>query len=63
MKDIYQKLIIPPRSQNRSVTPTLSVACMMVDGVENIPVPTMRFIIKSDVEKNPSFLSVSPNYH
>lgn len=36
---------------------------MIVDGVEKIPVPTMRLTIKSDVEKNPSFLSVAPNHH
>lgn len=63
LKYTYQKLIIPPRSQNRSDTPTLFVACMIVDGVEKIPVPTMRLTIKSDVEKNPSFLSVGPNHH
>lgn len=61
VKKTDQKLIIPPRSQKRSDTPTLSVARMIVDGVENIPVPTMPFTTNSDVEKNPSFLSVSPS--
>lgn len=61
MRKTYKKLIIPPRTQKRSDTPTLFVACMIVEGVENIPVPTIRFTINSDVEKNPSFLSVPPS--
>ncbi len=53
-----QKLINPPRTQNKRVAPTLSVACMMVDGVENIPVPTIRLTMSKEVEKKPSFRSL-----
>src|SRR3569833_76458 len=52
--------MIPPRTQNSSVAPTLSVFAMMVDGVEYMPVPMTRFTINKAVEKTPSFLSVHP---
>jgi hypothetical protein len=39
------------------VAPTLSVYRMIDDGVEKIPVPTTRLMIKKAVDQLPSFLS------
>lgn len=48
----------PPSTQNRSVAPTLSVYWMMEDGVEKMPVPTTRLMIRKAVDHVPSFLSL-----
>ena len=57
LSQTYRKHMIPPSTQNNRVAPTLLVACMIVEGVENIPVPIIRFTISSAVDTQPSFLS------
>ena len=47
----HQNVMKPPRTQNSIVEPTLSVACMIVDGVEKMPVPTIRLTINKAVER------------
>jgi len=56
--ETYQSVMKPPSTQKSREAPTLLVAWMMVDGVEKMPVPIMRFTIKRVVEVTPSFRSV-----
>ena len=53
----YQNVMNPPSTQNSREAPTLFVACMMVDGVEKIPVPIIRLMIKKEVDQKPSLRS------
>ena len=48
---------MPPSSQNINEPPTLSVLEIIVEGVEKMPVPMTRFIMRRAVEKTPSFRS------
>ena len=55
--ETHANVMIPPKSQNISAPPTLSVFEMMVEGVEKMPVPITRLMMSSAVEKTPSFRS------
>jgi hypothetical protein len=50
----------PPNTQNTKVKPTLWVDEMMLEGVEYIPAPTTRLMMRKAVDQVPSFLSVGP---
>ena len=56
----YQKVIIPPSTQKSNVTPTLWIDEMMLEGVEYIPAPTTRLMMRKAVDQVPSFLSARP---
>ncbi len=55
----YQKVITPPNTQNTKVKPTLLVDNIMLEGVEYIPAPTTRLMMRNAVDHVPSFLSES----
>lgn len=48
----------PPKTQNSNVAPTLLREFMIPAGVEYIPEPTTRLMIRKAVDHVPSFLSV-----
>lgn len=54
----HQKVITPPNTQKRSVAPTLLVLWMMDDGVEKMPAPMTRLMMRNAVDHVPSFRSV-----
>ena len=56
----YQKVISPPSTQKSNVTPTLWIYVMMLEGVEYIPAPTTRLMMRKAVDHVPSFLSEHP---
>jgi hypothetical protein len=52
-----QNVMAPPRTQNNKVAPTLFVYPMILEGVEYMPVPTTRLMIKNAVDQVPSLRS------
>lgn len=58
-QETHAKVITPPNTQNNNVAPTLFVYLIIDDGVEKIPVPITRLMIRNAVDHVPSLRSIS----